>query len=134
MLALPVEMRDFLHAIVSSMRQRQITSVYNEENPEMLGMTSMTGDLAISSLMDNIVLMNWVELGDTFRLGLTVAKARAMPTSRTTYECEIVDGRGMHVLPRVVRGALPSLPFAQYYGLLSRAPERRRPDSGRKAP
>jgi hypothetical protein len=93
----------------------------------MLGMSSMTGDMDISSLIDNIILMNWVELGDTFRLGLTIAKARAMPTSRTTYECEVVDGRGLRVLPRAV--PVPSLPFARYYGLLSRAPERR----GRRA-
>jgi hypothetical protein len=33
-----------------------------------------------------------------------------------------VDGRGMHVLPRAV--PVPSVPFARYYGLLSRAPER----------
>ena len=36
--------------------------------------------------------LNWVELGDTFRHALTVAKMRAMPTSRTTHECEIVSG------------------------------------------
>jgi hypothetical protein len=65
--------------------------------------------------------MNWVELGDTFRLGLTIAKVRAMPTSRN--ECEVVNGRGLRVLPRAVPA--PSLPFARYYGLLSRAPDRR---------
>jgi circadian clock protein KaiC len=122
-------MRDFLHAVVSLMRQRQITAVYNLENPEMLGMSTMSGAMGISSLSDNILLMNWVELGDTFRLGLTVAKARAMPTSRTTYECEVVNGQGLRVLPRAVPGALPALPFARYYGLLSRSPERRTPET-----
>ena len=119
--------RDFLHALVGLMRQRKTTSVYSHENPEMLGMSAMSGDMRISSLVDNILLLNWVELGDTFRLGLTIAKARAMPTSRTTYECEIVDGRGLHVLPRSV--PIPHLPFARYYGLLSRAPERRGPET-----
>jgi circadian clock protein KaiC len=119
--------RDFLYAVVGLMRQRKITAVYSLENPEMLGMSAMTGDMRISSLVDNVLLLNWVELGDTFRLGLTIAKARAMPTSRTTYECEIVDGRGLHVLPRAV--PVPQLPFARYYGLLSRAPERRNPES-----
>jgi circadian clock protein KaiC len=120
-------MRDFVHAVVGLMRQRQLTSVFNHENPEMLGMSTMTGAIAVSSLMDNILLLNWVELADTFRLGLTIGKARAMPTSRVTYECEIVDGRGLHVLPRAVPA--PSLPFARYYGLLSRAPERRSPET-----
>jgi hypothetical protein len=49
-----------------------------------------------------------------------------MPTNRVTHECEILDGRGMVVLPRAVRVAMPSVPFASYYGLLSRAPERHR--------
>lgn len=71
--------------------------------------------------------LNWVELGDTFRHALTVAKMRAMPTSRTTHECEPVNGQGMKALPRPLRVALPMAPFAGYLGLLSRAPERRTP-------
>jgi circadian clock protein KaiC len=129
MISPAVHLRDFLHAVVALLRQQQITALFSLENPEMLGMSSMSGAMEVSSIVDNILLLNWVELGDTFRLGLTIAKARAMPTSRTTYECEIVDGRGLRVLPRAV--PVPQLPFARYYGLLSRAPERR---SGRPVP
>jgi circadian clock protein KaiC len=132
MISPAVELRDFLHAVVASLRRRYITALFSYENPEMLGMSSMTGVMGISSLVDNILLLNWVELGDTFRLGLTVAKARAMPTSRTTYECEIVDGRGLRVLPRAV--PLPQLPFSRYVGLLSRAPERRSPEQEQNQP
>ena len=71
--------------------------------------------------------LNWVELGDTCRHALTVAKMRAMPTSRTTHECETVNGQGMKALPRPLRAALPIAPCAGYLGLLSRAPERRTP-------
>jgi hypothetical protein len=46
----------------------------------------------MSSLVDNILLLNWVELGDVFRLGITVAKMRANPTTHITHECEVVDG------------------------------------------
>jgi circadian clock protein KaiC len=67
--------RDFFHALVALMKEHQIVAVYNHENPEMLGMTSMMGEFAMSSLVDNIILLNWVELGDSFRLGLTIAKA-----------------------------------------------------------
>ncbi len=117
--------RDFFHAVVALMKEHQVTAVYNHENPEMLGMSSMMGEFKVSSLVDNIILMNWVELGDTFRHALTVAKMRAMPTRRTTHECEIVNGQGMKVLPRPLAGALPMVPFASYVGLISRAPERR---------
>jgi circadian clock protein KaiC len=120
--------RDFFHALISLMREQGITAVYNFENPEMLGLSSMLADVRASSLVDNIVLLNWFELGDTFRHALTVAKMRAMPTTRVTHECEISDGRGMVVLPREVRLAIPAVPFASYLGLLSRAPERHSPE------
>jgi circadian clock protein KaiC len=117
--------RDFFHALVALMKEHQIAAVYNHENPEMLGMTSMMGDFAMSSLVDNIVLMNWVEIGDGFRLALTVAKMRANPATRLTYECEIVNGQGMRVLPRQVPASALRLPFSAYEALISRAPARR---------
>ena len=126
--------RDFFHAIVALMKEHRVTAVYNHENPEMLGMSSMMGEFKVSSLVDNIILMNWIELGDTFRHALTVAKMRAMPTSRTTHECEIVNGQGMRVLPRPVRPALPIVPFAGYLGLIPRAPERRTPGAVPEVP
>ena len=119
--------RDFFHALVALMKEHQVAAVYNHENPEMLGMSSMMGDFAMSSLVDNILLMNWIELGDSFRLGLTVAKMRANPVERITHECEVTDGKGMRVLPRKLPVALPKTPFSGYHGLISRAPERRPP-------
>jgi circadian clock protein KaiC len=116
--------RDFFHALVALMKEHQIAAVYNHENPEMLGMSSMMGEFAMSSLVDNIILMNWIETGDAFRLGLTIAKMRANPTTRLTHECEILEGKGMRVLPRhlSVAGAHP---FSGYQGLISRGPARR---------
>ena len=35
--------RDFFHALVALMKEHQIAAVYNHENPEMLGMSSMMG-------------------------------------------------------------------------------------------
>jgi len=119
--------RDFFHALVALMKQHQIAAVYNHENPQMLGMASMMGQLAMSSLVDNILLMNFIELGDAFRLGLTVAKMRSNPVNRTTHECEVVDGKGMRVLPRQLPSALPPTAFSAYNSLISRSPERRLP-------
>jgi KaiC/GvpD/RAD55 family RecA-like ATPase len=116
--------RDFFHALVALMKEHQTVAVYNHENPEMLGMSSMMGDFAMSSLVDNILLMNWIELGDAFRLGLTVAKMRANPNARSTHECEILDGQGLRVLPRQIPGPRAH-PFSSYQSLVSRAPVRR---------
>jgi KaiC/GvpD/RAD55 family RecA-like ATPase len=119
--------RDFFHALIALMKENQIAAVYNHENPEMLGMSSMMGEFAMSSLVDNILLMNFVELGDTFRLALTVGKMRANPVHRSSRECEVVDGKGMHVLPRELPATVSKAAFSSYYGLISRAPERRPP-------
>jgi hypothetical protein len=67
--------------------------------------------------------MNWIEMGDEFRLGLTVAKMRANPNMRATHECEIVSGEGMHVLPREIPATLVR-PFSSYLNLVSRNPAR----------
>jgi len=115
--------RDFFHALVALMKQHQTATVYNHENPEMLGMASMMGVFHMSSLVDNILLMNWIELGDAFRLALTVAKMRANPNGRSTHECEIVDGQGLRVLPREI--PVGALPFSSYQNLISRNPARR---------
>jgi circadian clock protein KaiC len=119
--------RDFFHALVALMKEHQIAAVYNHENPEMLGMSTMMGDLAMSSLVDNILLLNFIELGDAFRLGLAIGKMRANAVNRVTRECEIVDGHGMRVLPRELPVAAAQKAFSGYYGLISRAPERRPP-------
>jgi hypothetical protein len=76
----------------------------------------------MSSLVDNIVLMNWVEIGDSLRLAMTVAKMRGNPVNRLTHECEVVKGKGMHVRPRAQHAS--DQPFANYGGLVSRSPER----------
>jgi circadian clock protein KaiC len=121
--------RDFFHALVALMKEHQTATVYNHENPQMLGMGSMMGDFAMSSLVDNIILLNWIELGDAFRLGLTVAKMRANPNDRTTHECEILPGLGLQVLPRQIPATLLR-PFSSYESLISRNPARHQEEQG----
>jgi circadian clock protein KaiC len=115
--------RDFFHALVALMKEHQTATLYNHENPEMLGMASMMGDFAMSSLVDNILLMNWIEIGDAFRLGMTVAKMRGNPNMRATNECEILDGQGMTVLPRQIPARMVR-PLSSYQNLISRNPTR----------
>jgi circadian clock protein KaiC len=117
--------RDFFHAVVALMKEHQVTTLYNHENPELLGMSSVMGPFGVSSLVDNVVLLNWVELADTFRQALTIAKMRANAFDRTTRECEVVNGQGMRVLPREIPpGATRRLAFWEYYSLVARSPER----------
>jgi circadian clock protein KaiC len=117
--------RDFFHAVVALMKEHQVTTLYNHENPELLGMSSVMGPFGVSSLVDNVVLLNWVELADTFRQALTIAKMRANAFDRTTRECEVVDRHGMRVLPREIPpGATRRLAFWEYGSLVARSPSR----------
>jgi circadian clock protein KaiC len=128
--------RDFFHAVIALMKEYQVTAVYNYENPELLGMSSVMGPYGVSSLVDNVILLNFVELGDVFRHALTIAKMRANPTDRATRECEIVNGQGLRVLSRAIRpGPLRPIPFADYHGLVARSPERHPiPDAAQGSP
>jgi len=84
-------------------------------------------DFAISSIVDNLILMNFVELGTSLRRAITVAKARGSPHEFVTREYTIGPG-GISLLPMEEGNSLPVLPFQRYYGLLSRAPTRLSPD------
>src|SRR5208337_3832388 len=84
-------------------------------------------DFAISSIVDNLILMNFVELGTTLRRAITVAKARGSEHEFVTREYKIGPG-GISLLPMEEGKGLPALPFQCYYGLLSRAPTRLSPD------
>jgi circadian clock protein KaiC len=125
--------RDFFHAMIALMKEHQIAAVYNHENPEMFGISSMMGEFAMSSLVDNILLLNFVELGDTFRVALTIGKMRSNAVNRASHEVEITDGQGMRVIPRVLPAAASKSAFSRYQGLISRAPERRPPQLPREA-
>lgn len=116
---------DFFHALLVLVRERHATAVYNYQHAEFLGASSFTGELGMNSLVDNIVLMNYIETRDSLRVGLTIAKMRGNPVDRITHECEFVDGGGLRMLARELHAVHPRRALHEHFGLLSRAPERR---------
>src|SRR5204862_566479 len=121
--------RDFFHAIVAFSKFRLMTTFFNYENPEVFGITYYMPDFPVSSIVDNIILLNLVELGNTFHRGITVVKARGCPHEFDTREFTIGQG-GISLQPRQ-KGVLSTLPFSRYYGLLSCARTRVTPPSPR---
>ena len=119
--------RDFIHSLVAYSKHHLMTTFFNYENPELFGVTHYMPDFAISSIVDNLILMNFVELGSSLRRAITVAKARGSEHEFVTREYTIGRG-GINLLPIEEGKTLPVLPFQSYYGLLSRAPTRRSPD------
>ena len=119
--------RDFFHALVGYSKHHLMTTFFNYENPELFGLTHYMPEFGVSSIVDNIILLNFVELGNTLRRAITVAKARGSEHQFVTREYTIGPG-GISLLPVDESITLPVLPFQRYYGLLSRVPTRLSPD------
>jgi len=122
--------RDFVHALVGYSKQHLVTAFFNYENPELFGITQFMPEFAVSSIVDNIIMLSLVELGNTLRRALTVAKARGSDHQFVTREYKIGHG-GLSLVSADDSQPLPVLPFPSYYGLLSRAPTRHTPDMQR---
>jgi circadian clock protein KaiC len=119
--------REFVHALVSYSKERLMTTFLSYENPELFGVNQYMPDFPVSSIVDNIVLLNFVELGNTLHRAITVAKARGSANQFVTREFTIGSG-GITLVPEDAAQALPVIPFQSYYGLLSRAPTRLSPN------
>jgi circadian clock protein KaiC len=114
--------RDFFHALVAYTKQRLMTTFFNYENPEFLGVSAYMPDFPVSSIVDNIILLSIAELNNALHRCLTVVKARGSKHEFETREYVIGQG-GMKLLPRD-KNAADSLPFQNYSSMLSRAPTR----------
>lgn len=125
------ESRDFLYALATFFKDRLITAFFNYESPEMLGVSSISEELKASTIVDNIVLLNYVEVSTRLRRAITVPKARGSKPQRNTREFTIGQG-GIALIDEEAGEsgeieAVPQLPFSAYYGVLARSPARRSP-------
>ena len=119
--------RDFVHALVAFSKFRLMTTFFNYENPEVFGISSYMPDFPVSSIVDNIILMNLVELGNSIHRGITVVKARGSNHEFDTREFTIGQGGITLKAQEEGAGGVSALPFPSYYGVLSRAPARLSP-------
>ena len=118
--------REFFHALISYNKQNLMTTFLSYENPELFGVTRFMPECPVSSIVDNILLLNFVELSNTLHRAVEVAKARGSSNQFVIREFIIGPG-GISLVPVDQGQALPVLPFSSYYGLLSRAPTRLSP-------
>jgi circadian clock protein KaiC len=116
--------RDFFHALVAFSKGRLMTTFFNYENPEFLGISSFMPDFPVSSIVDNIILLSLVELDNSLHRCMTVVKSRGSKHEFDSREYQIGVG-GINLLPG---GELISAPlaFSEYSSILSRAPTRLR--------
>jgi KaiC/GvpD/RAD55 family RecA-like ATPase len=114
--------RDFFHAIVAYSKQRLMTTFFNYENPEFLGISSYMPDFPVSSVVDNLILMSLVEINNSLHRCISVVKSRGSKHSFDTREFVIGHG-GISLVP-LEQALVPALPLQCYTSLLSRAPTR----------
>jgi circadian clock protein KaiC len=114
--------RDFFHAIVAYSKQRLMTTFFNYENPEVLGISSYMPDFPVCSIVDNLILMGLVEINNSLRRCISVVKSRGSKHSFDTREFVIGQG-GISLVP-LENDSAPALPLQNYSSLLGRAPTR----------
>ena len=123
------EVADYLYALASFFKNRLATTLFNYESPELLGVSQISEELKGSHLVDNIILLNYVEISTVLRRAIAVPKVRGSRNLQVTREYAIGVGglRAGRRRRRRCPGAVPQLPFSSYYGLLSRSPSRQSP-------
>jgi len=87
--------REFVIALTSFIKQREITGLFTSTTPTLLGGTSIT-EAHISTITDSIILLRYVELFGVMRRGLTVLKMRGSRHEKDIREFTI-DRSGMHL-------------------------------------
>jgi len=114
--------RDFFHALVAFSKSRLMSTFFNYENPEFLGVSTFMPEFPVSSIVDNIILLSLVELNSSLHRCITVVKARGSAHQFDSREYVIGEG-GIHLLPVAETPQAP-VPLSQYSSVLSRAPTR----------
>jgi circadian clock protein KaiC len=114
--------RDFFHAIVAYSKQRLMTTFFNYENPEFLGVSSYMPDFPVSSIVDNLILMSLVEINNSLHRCISVVKSRGSKHSFANREFVIGQG-GIELVP-LEENLDAVFPLQSYSSLLSRAPTR----------
>jgi circadian clock protein KaiC len=114
--------REFFHGLIAYTKQRLMTTFISYENPELFGITQFMPDSAVTSVVDNVILLSYVELSNVMNRAITVAKARGCNHQYITRQYRIQQG-GMVLVPEAA-SQMADMPFSRYYNLLSRAPTR----------
>jgi hypothetical protein len=108
--------------MVAYSKQRLMTTLFNYENLEFLGISSYMPNFPVSSVVDNLILMSLVEINNSFHRCISLVKSRGSKHSFDTREFVIGPG-GISLVP-LDHNREPVTALQKHSSLLSRAPTR----------
>lgn len=86
------KLRSDLAKLVSVIRFSPATSILCDETPGIIGEFEVTGGVAVSSQVDSIIVMRYVELSSEMRRAVSVLKARCVNHDKQIREYDIQRG------------------------------------------
>lgn len=120
----PAETKEFLFALTSYLKNKGVCAILTYESPELIGISQISSQPKASSLVDNIILLNYVEISTHLRRAVTVPKVRGCRNDRRTHEFQITS-KGVVIFDVCEDDhSVDQQPFDNYHGLLGRAPTR----------
>ncbi|RZA23373.1 MAG: hypothetical protein EOP10_12945, partial [Proteobacteria bacterium] len=122
------EAREFICALSTFFKNKLITAFFNYESPELVGVSQISEELKASAIVDNIILLNYVEISTKLRRVITVPKSRGNNPDHESREYSIREG-GICLIDdnSETYEPVPQLPLKSYYGILAKAPTRTSP-------
>lgn len=104
------QLPEFMGGIINNLKNKNITTVYTNETPNLTGATQVTGT-GISPIMDTVLLLRYVEIKSEMRKAISVLKMRGSDHDKEIREV-VINEKGMEI----------RLPFTEYSGILSGSP------------
>jgi circadian clock protein KaiC len=86
----PLRFREYLYSLVQRCSRQGVNLMMSVETPELFGLTRMS-EIALSHLVDNVVLLQFVRRDGEYRRAMAITKSRAVRTDPRLREYTITS-------------------------------------------
>ncbi len=115
--------KDYVFALLSFVKSSGVTSLFTEEIRELTEVERIT-PFGTSYLLDNIIMLRYVELANALRRAVVVLKTRSSDHADDIREY-VITREGIRILPIDPTVSVPVLSFQQYSHILTAFPSPR---------